>query len=39
MNGESSKPVWLNRTSFGVGLTSLLSDWSHEIAATILHQE
>jgi MFS family permease len=35
MNRESSKPAWLNRTSFGVGLTSLLSDWSHEIATAI----
>jgi len=27
---------WLNRTTFGVGLTSLLSDWSHEAATAIL---
>jgi MFS family permease len=27
---------WLNRTTLGVGLTSLLSDWSHEIATAIL---
>jgi MFS family permease len=27
---------WLNRTTFGVGLTSLFSDWSHEIATAIL---
>ncbi|MFQ5724330.1 MAG: MFS transporter [Terriglobia bacterium] len=27
---------WLNRTTVGVGLTSLLSDWSHEIATTVL---
>lgn len=27
---------WLNRTTLGVGLTSLFSDWSHEIATTIL---
>lgn len=27
---------WLNRTVLGVGLTSLLSDWSHEIATAIL---
>lgn len=27
---------WLNRTVFGVGLASLLSDWSHEIATTVM---
>jgi len=27
---------WLNRTTLGIGLTSLFSDWSHEIATTIL---
>lgn len=27
---------WLNRTVLGIGLASLLSDWSHEIATTIL---
>ena len=27
---------WLNRTTLGIGLTSLLSDWSHEIATAIL---
>jgi MFS family permease len=27
---------WLNRTTLGVGLTSLFSDWSHEIATTVL---
>jgi MFS family permease len=31
-----SSTKWLNRTTFGVGLTSLFSDWSHEIAAVIL---
>jgi MFS family permease len=30
------KPSWLNRTTLGVGLTSLFSDWSHEIATTVL---
>lgn len=30
------KASWLNRTTLGVGLTSLFSDWSHEIATTIL---
>jgi MFS family permease len=28
--------TWLNRTVLGVGLTSLLSDWSHEIATSVL---
>jgi MFS family permease len=27
---------WLNRTVLGIGLASLLSDWSHEIASTVL---
>lgn len=27
---------WLNRTVVGIGLASLLSDWSHEIATTLL---
>jgi hypothetical protein len=27
---------WLNRTVIGVGLTSLFSDWSHEIATAVL---
>jgi MFS family permease len=27
---------WLNATTLGVGFTSLLSDWSHEIATAIL---
>jgi MFS family permease len=31
-----SSTKWLNRTTFGVGLTSLFSDWSHEIATAIL---
>ena len=30
------KTSWLNRTTLGIGLTSLFSDWSHEIATTIL---
>ncbi len=37
---ESEKSVdrssWLNRTTVGVGLTSLFSDWSHETATTVL---
>ena len=34
---EKATPThWLNPTTLGVGLTSLLSDWSHEIATAIL---
>ncbi|MBA2744274.1 MAG: MFS transporter, partial [Chthoniobacterales bacterium] len=38
MNGERSKPkaAWLNRTVIGIGLASLFSDWSHEIATAAL---
>ena len=33
----SPKPAsWLNRNTLGIGLTSLFSDWSHEIATAIL---
>ncbi|MGA2482087.1 MAG: MFS transporter [Candidatus Acidiferrales bacterium] len=31
-----NKSPWLNRTVLGVGLTSLLSDWSHETATAVL---
>jgi MFS family permease len=38
--GDGSETIvgkrWLNRTTLGIGLTSLFSDWSHEIATTIL---
>jgi MFS family permease len=34
--GRPPKFRWLNRTVFGIGLASLFSDWSHEIATTIL---
>jgi len=27
---------WLNRTTLGIGLASLFSDWSHEIATTVM---
>jgi len=27
---------WLNRTVLGIGLASLCSDWSHEMATTVL---
>jgi MFS family permease len=30
------KPQWLNRTVAGIGLASLCSDWSHEIATTLM---
>lgn len=41
MNSEPPAPNqsssgWLNRTVLGVGVTSLFSDWSHEIATAIL---
>jgi MFS family permease len=35
--GDTPQRVsWLNRTVLGVGLTSLFSDWSHEIATAVL---
>jgi MFS family permease len=30
------KTRWLNRTVLGIGLASLFSDWSHEIATTVM---
>ena len=33
---QNSSSGWLNRTVLGVGITSLFSDWSHEIATSIL---
>ena len=38
MNREPAPPKenWLTRTVLGVGLTSLFSDWSHEIATAVL---
>src|SRR5271154_3823531 len=35
-SAAGSSPRWLNRTVLGVGLASLFSDWSHEIATTVL---
>lgn len=32
----SPRPRWLNRTVLGIGLASLFSDWSHEIATTVM---
>jgi MFS family permease len=35
--GTDKRPQrWLNRTVLGIGLASLFSDWSHEIATTVL---
>ncbi len=31
-----SKTRWINRTVLAIGLTSLFSDWSHEIATAVL---
>src|SRR2546422_503898 len=36
MPDTTEKQSWLNRTVLGVGLTSLFSDWSHEIATAVL---
>ncbi len=37
---ESDSPArqlrWLNRTVLGIGLASLFSDWSHEIATAVM---
>jgi MFS family permease len=33
---NTNKPRWLNRTVLGIGLASLFSDWSHEIATTLM---
>ena len=35
-NEGSAKRRWLNRTVLGVGLASLFSDWSHEIATAAM---
>ena len=41
MTAETSNPTpqrsrWLNRTVLGIGLASLFSDWSHEIATAVM---
>lgn len=38
MNSDARKPksAWLNRTVIGIGLASLFSDWSHEIATAAM---
>ena len=35
-SAQNPSSGWLNRTVLGVGVTSLFSDWSHEIATAIL---
>lgn len=30
------RPSWLNRTFLGIGLASLLADWSHEIVTRVM---
>ena len=35
-NQEARRTSWLNRTVLGIGLASLFSDWSHEIATTVM---
>lgn len=34
--GRPARARWLNRTVLGIGLASLFSDWSHEIATTVM---
>jgi MFS family permease len=36
MSESTQSDTWLTRTVLGVGLTSLFSDWSHEIATAVL---
>ena len=37
MNDSSKRrSPWLNRTVLGIGLASLFSDWSHEMATTVM---
>ena len=35
-NSPSARPRWLNSTVLGIGLASLFSDWSHEIATATM---
>ena len=35
-NPSSFPARWLNRTVLGIGLASLFSDWSHEMATALL---
>ncbi len=34
--GNGGRSRWLNSTVLGIGVASLFSDWSHEIATTLL---
>src|SRR6187431_852780 len=36
INTRGTKTRWLNRTVLGIGLASLFSDWSHEIATAAM---
>lgn len=36
MSAAPQKNRWLNRTVLGIGLASLFSDWSHEIATAVI---
>src|SRR6266581_5440230 len=36
MNRSPRATRWLNRTVLGIGLASLFSDWSHEMATTVM---
>ncbi|HXG47081.1 MAG TPA: hypothetical protein VNO52_05615 [Methylomirabilota bacterium] len=36
MSAQAGRPRWLNGTVLGIGLASLFSDWSHEIATTVM---
>src|SRR5512141_1680284 len=33
---SAARSRWLNRTVLGIGLASLFSDWSHEMATTVM---
>jgi MFS family permease len=33
---KTARRPWLNRTVLGIGLASLFSDWSHEMATTVM---
>lgn len=35
-SAPTPRPRWLNRTVLGIGLASLFSDWSHEIATAVM---
>jgi hypothetical protein len=35
-SAQAGRPRWLNGTVLGIGLASLFSDWSHEIATTVM---